>query len=90
MDEVRQVGREFFKQPMEEKNKVSKGVEEFDGYGADPVPEEGQSLDWSDRLFLHVYPQDIRNYSLWPTNPPSFRYCFKFSLFIIMHLAHKS
>ncbi|KAK4267580.1 hypothetical protein QN277_024341 [Acacia crassicarpa] len=73
LDEVRQVGREFFEQPMEEKNKVCKGVKEIDGYGADPVPEEGQSLDWSDRLFLSVYPQDTRNYTLWPTNPPSFR-----------------
>ncbi|KAI9110186.1 hypothetical protein K1719_018628 [Acacia pycnantha] len=48
LDEVRQVGREFFRQPMEEKNKVSKGVKELDGY-------------------------DTRNYTLWPTNPPSFR-----------------
>ncbi|XP_054785033.1 protein SRG1-like [Prosopis cineraria] len=73
LNEVRQVGRDFFQQPMEEKNKVCKGVEEFDGYGADPVPEEGQSLDWSDRLFLYLYPQDTRKYTFWPTNPPSFR-----------------
>ena len=48
---------------MEEKKKLSKGVEEFDGYGADPVPEQGQSLDWSDCLFLgNVYPQHPRNF----------------------------
>ncbi|KAL0415379.1 UNVERIFIED_CONTAM: Codeine O-demethylase [Sesamum latifolium] len=73
LDEVRGVGREFFEQPMEEKNKYAKTVTEFQGYGADPLPEEGQSLDWSDRLFLELVPQDQRNYRFWPQNPPSFK-----------------
>ncbi|KAK7325266.1 hypothetical protein VNO77_29425 [Canavalia gladiata] len=73
LDKVRQVAREFFEQPMEQKKIVSKRVEEFEGYGADPVPEEGQSLDWSDRLFLDVYPEDRRKPGLWPENPSSFR-----------------
>ncbi|KAJ0098365.1 hypothetical protein Patl1_22202 [Pistacia atlantica] len=46
---------------MEEKKKQAKGVEDFEGYGADPLPGEGQFLDWSDRLFLEVYPE-ILNY----------------------------
>lgn len=73
LDKVRQVGREFFEQPMEKKKMISKRVEEFDGYGADPAPEEGQSLDWSDRLFLDVYPEDKRKLNMWPENPPYFR-----------------
>ncbi|KAL0441658.1 UNVERIFIED_CONTAM: putative 2-oxoglutarate-dependent dioxygenase ANS [Sesamum radiatum] len=73
LDEVRGVGREFFEQPMEEKNKYAKTVTEFQGYGADPVPEEGQSLDWSDRLFLELVPEDQRNYRFWPQNPSSFK-----------------
>lgn len=73
LDEIRQVAREFFQQPMEEKKKHAKGVEEFEGYGADPVPEEGQSLDWSDRLFLDVYPEDLRKTKFWPERPASFR-----------------
>ncbi|KAL3511925.1 hypothetical protein ACH5RR_024642 [Cinchona calisaya] len=73
LDKVRQVTREFFAQPMDEKKKYAKAVLEFEGYGADPVPEEGQSLDWSDRLFLNVQPADQRNYKLWPSNPDSFR-----------------
>ncbi|TKY48054.1 Codeine O-demethylase [Spatholobus suberectus] len=73
LDKVRQVAREFFEQPMEQKKIISKGVEEFEGYGADPVPEQGQSLDWSDRLFLDVYPEDRRKPGLWPENPSSFR-----------------
>jgi hypothetical protein len=50
---------------MEEKKRHAKGVEEFEGYGADPVPAEGQSLDWSDRLFLDVYPEDRRKHKFW-------------------------
>ncbi|KAA8540512.1 hypothetical protein F0562_024569 [Nyssa sinensis] len=73
LDKIRQVAREFFGQPMEEKKKISKTVVDFEGYGADPVPEEGQPLDWSDRLFLDVYPEDRRKYKLWPENPNSFR-----------------
>ena len=59
---------------MEEKKKYSKTVVEFHGYGADPVPEEGQSLDWSDRLFLDVYPEDLRKPEFWPQSPSSFGY----------------
>ncbi|XP_059641097.1 codeine O-demethylase-like [Cornus florida] len=73
LEKICQVSREFFGQPMEEKKKYSKTVEEFEGYGADPVPEEGQSLDWSDRLFLDVYPEDRRKLKFWPENPCSFR-----------------
>ncbi|XP_047146937.1 protein SRG1-like [Vigna umbellata] len=73
LDKVREVAREFFTQPMEQKKKISKGVKEFEGYGADPVPEEGQFLDWSDRLCLDVHPENRRKSSLWPENPSSFR-----------------
>ncbi|KAE8735663.1 Calcium-binding EF-hand family protein isoform 1 [Hibiscus syriacus] len=73
-DEFRQVTREFFQLSMEEKNKYSKGVEEIEGYGGDPSPEEGQFLDWQDRLFLTVYPQELRDTKFWPQNPKSFRF----------------
>ncbi|KAH6827839.1 hypothetical protein C2S53_015833 [Perilla frutescens var. hirtella] len=71
--EVRQLGREFFEQPMEEKSKYAKTVNEFQGYGADPVPEEGQSLDWSDRFFLELVPEERRDYRLWPQQPTFFK-----------------
>ncbi|KAM7480317.1 hypothetical protein LguiA_028530 [Lonicera macranthoides] len=73
LDKIRKVAKEFFEQPMDEKKKCAKTVLEFEGYGADPVPEEGQPLDWSDRLMLEVYPKDKRNLKLWPENPSSFR-----------------
>nr|GME16081.1 protein SRG1-like [Ipomoea batatas] len=73
LDKILQVSREFFEQPMEEKMKYAKGVRDFEGYGGDPVPQDGQPLDWSDRLFLNGYPEDRRNYNLWPKYPHSFR-----------------
>ncbi|KAJ4718478.1 2-oxoglutarate (2OG) and Fe(II)-dependent oxygenase superfamily protein [Melia azedarach] len=73
LDNIRQAAKEYFEQPMEEKKKQAKGVEEFEGYGADPVPAEGQFLDWSDRLFLDVYPEDRRKLRFWPERPESFR-----------------
>lgn len=66
---------------MEEKKKIAKGVKDFEGYGADPVPEEGQSLDWSDRLFVNVYPEDTRKSKFWPESPAAFR-CFHLALLI--------
>lgn len=74
LDKLRQVAREFFEQPMEVKKKVSKGVEEMEGYGGDPVPAQGQPLDWSDRLFLDVYPPGRRKPQFWPETPAAFRY----------------
>ncbi|XAR50521.1 Leucocyanidin oxygenase [Bertholletia excelsa] len=73
LDKIVEVTREFFELPMEEKKKYSKTVAEFEGYGADPTPEDGQSLDWSDRLFLDVYPEDCIKLKFWPQNPVSFR-----------------
>ncbi|XP_017620384.1 protein SRG1-like [Gossypium arboreum] len=73
LDEIQQVTREFFRQSMEEKKKYSKGVvEEMEGYGGDPSPEQGQFLDWQDRLLLTVYPYDLRVPKFWPQNPQSF------------------
>ncbi|XVE91265.1 hypothetical protein DITRI_Ditri20bG0139800 [Diplodiscus trichospermus] len=73
LDKIRQITREFFEQPVEERMKYGKGVEEVEGYGADPTPEEGQFLDWQDRLFLTAYPEDLRDTRFWPESPDSFR-----------------
>lgn len=73
LNKVRTVAREFFELPVEEKKKYSKGVDEMQGYGGDPTPEQGQFLDWQDRLFLDVYPEDLRQPKFWPQNPKSFR-----------------
>ncbi|GFZ17176.1 2-oxoglutarate (2OG) and Fe(II)-dependent oxygenase superfamily protein [Actinidia rufa] len=45
----------------------------FEGYAADSVPKEDQSLNRCDHLFLTVYPEDLRKLKFWPESPSSFR-----------------
>ena len=62
---------------MEEKQKYSNirdGQFGQEGYGNDEIIAEGQILDWTDRLYLLVQPEDARKLELWPTNPNSLRY----------------
>lgn len=77
LGEVMKVTREFFKLPLEEKQKYSNLVNgnevRIEGYGNDMVVSEKQILDWCDRLYIIVEPENRRIYSLWPTQPPSFR-----------------
>jgi hypothetical protein len=40
---------------------------QLEGYGNDWVPSEEQVLDWTDRLYLKVEPQEDRKLDLWPT-----------------------
>ncbi|XP_008801900.2 probable 2-oxoglutarate-dependent dioxygenase At5g05600 [Phoenix dactylifera] len=74
LDEVRNTAREFFQLPMEVKQKYKYLTEgKLEGYESDPVANEDQILDWSDRLYLLVQPENERNLDLWPENPHSFR-----------------
>ncbi|KAL6606106.1 hypothetical protein ACP70R_041759 [Stipagrostis hirtigluma subsp. patula] len=77
MDAMMDALREFFRQPPEEKRKYSNLVDgkhfQLEGYGNDRVVSEEQVLDWNDRLYLKVEPQDERNLALWPAYPQSFR-----------------
>ncbi|RCV20427.1 hypothetical protein SETIT_4G054800v2 [Setaria italica] len=70
MDAVMEASREFFRQPLEEKQKHTNMVDglhfQLEGYGNDRVASEDQVLDWCDRLYLKVEPQDERNLALWP------------------------
>jgi isopenicillin N synthase-like dioxygenase len=77
LGEVMKVTRDFFKLPLEEKQKYSNLVNgnevRIEGYGNDMVVSEKQILDWCDRLYIIVEPDSRRIDSLWPTQPPSFR-----------------
>ncbi|KAM0918494.1 hypothetical protein ACQ4PT_009013 [Festuca glaucescens] len=78
LDEMMAVTREFFKLPLEEKQKYtnlagSKKEYQLEGYGGDMVLSETQVLDWCDRFYLVVEPESRRLLDLWPTQPPSFR-----------------
>lgn len=77
LEEIRNITKKFFCLSMEEKQKYGRAADGFEGYGSDPIIVEGQVLDWCDRLFLTVYPQDYRNLQLWPQNPPNFRDMFQ-------------
>ncbi|KAF8393132.1 hypothetical protein HHK36_021373 [Tetracentron sinense] len=73
LDEVHEISKGFFKLPLEEKKKYSTTVDELEGYGNDHVLTEEQILDWSDRLFLFIYPEDQRKLKIWPESPKGFR-----------------
>lgn len=77
MDGVMDASREFFRQPLEEKQKYSNLIDgkrfQVEGYGNDRVATERQILNWNDRLHLKVAPEDERNYTHWPKHPESFR-----------------
>ncbi|KAL9223952.1 hypothetical protein vseg_000034 [Gypsophila vaccaria] len=72
MDQLHVVGKEFFRLPVEEKQKYSRTVEWFEGYGCDTVSED-QPINWNDRLHLRVLPVEQRNFKLWPEIVPNFR-----------------
>ncbi|KAK3131750.1 hypothetical protein QOZ80_6AG0510860 [Eleusine coracana subsp. coracana] len=77
MDDLINMSREFFRQPLQEKEKCSNVIGgkhlQVEGYGNDLVKFEDQTLDWCDRLHLRVEPEDERNFSLWPKHPTPFR-----------------
>ncbi|KAH7840032.1 hypothetical protein Vadar_011668 [Vaccinium darrowii] len=64
LDKVREVAKQFFLLPVEEKKKYSHGVKDGEGYGGDLIVSEKQVLDWSDRLVLKVLPEDERRPNL--------------------------
>ncbi|EEC73036.1 hypothetical protein OsI_06977 [Oryza sativa Indica Group] len=77
MDELMSASKEFFRQPLQVKREFSNlnDGEQFraEGYGNDKVRSKDQILDWSDRIYLKVEPEDERNLALWPKHPSSFR-----------------
>ncbi|PRQ46271.1 putative codeine 3-O-demethylase [Rosa chinensis] len=73
LDKVREITKQFFAIPVEEKQKYLRPVDDIEGYGNDMVLSEQQTLDWTDRLYLTVYPPDQRRLEFWPENPKSFR-----------------
>ncbi|XP_051130959.1 jasmonate-induced oxygenase 4 [Andrographis paniculata] len=73
MGRVQEVWREFFKLPLEEKQKYANTPATYEGYGSRLGVEKGASLDWSDYFFLNYLPLSLRDPSKWPSHPPSCR-----------------
>ncbi|CDP11212.1 unnamed protein product [Coffea canephora] len=59
LDEVLEVTGKFFKLPLDEKRTYSRDENGIDGYGNDVIYSDRQTLDWNDRLYLHVLPKSI-------------------------------
>jgi isopenicillin N synthase-like dioxygenase len=76
LDKVREISKQFFDLPKSEKLKYLREPNDIEGYGNDVIYSENQKLDWNDRLFLKVHPEDQRNFKLWPQKPNDFRYKF--------------
>jgi len=74
LDKIRELAKQFFALPEEEKQKYARAVNESEGYGNDRVVSDKQVLDWSYRLSLRVFPEEKRRLSLWPKIPSDFRY----------------
>ncbi|GAB2211022.1 hypothetical protein Droror1_Dr00016313 [Drosera rotundifolia] len=73
MDRAREVWREFFKLPMEAKQRYANSPSTYEGYGSRLGVEKGAILDWSDYYFLHYLPSEIRDHGKWPSQPPYHR-----------------
>lgn len=73
LDNVRDVTKQFFKLPLEQKQRCSQEVGDIQGYVNEIVLSEQQKLDWSERLYLVIQPEDRRNLKLWPEKPEDFR-----------------
>lgn len=78
LDAILGAARGFFHLPTEAKQEYSNVVDADDGgrkfqpegYGVDRVDTDEQVLDWCDRLYLQVRPDDARQLRFWPTHPP--------------------
>ncbi|XP_071724509.1 protein LATERAL BRANCHING OXIDOREDUCTASE 1-like [Rutidosis leptorrhynchoides] len=73
LEEVREISKRFFKLPANEKKKYSREENDVEGYGNDMVLSDKQTLDWTDRLYLTVLPQDQQRLQFWPQNPTHFK-----------------
>ncbi|KAJ0961947.1 hypothetical protein J5N97_029775 [Dioscorea zingiberensis] len=63
---------EFFKLPLKEKEVFAPLPGGLQGYGHKLVLNE-EKLEWQDMMFLITQPPHSRNFTFWPTSPPTFR-----------------
>ncbi|KAL6987823.1 Jasmonate-induced oxygenase 2 [Sarracenia purpurea var. burkii] len=73
MKRTREVWREFFRLPLEEKEAYGNSPATYEGYGSRLGVEKGISLDWSDYFFLQYLPLSARDHNKWPKLPLSCR-----------------
>ncbi|KAM7267393.1 hypothetical protein ACFE04_009559 [Oxalis oulophora] len=79
LDKVRELGREFFKLPLEEKHKC-KETNCLEGYGTDLElgrPQECNNRGDRSYLYLKSIPEEHQKLNIWPNNPQDFRKTFQ-------------
>lgn len=72
LDEIREMSKQFFKLPLEEKEKYSSKGDSLEGYGNDNAIRRG-NFNWNDKLHLQVFPHCKRQLQYWPEKPQTFR-----------------
>ncbi|KAF4392100.1 hypothetical protein F8388_004429 [Cannabis sativa] len=72
LDKVREMAKDFFLLPMEEKENCFREAYNNEGFGSDVVLSKGQVFDWCNRLSLMVFPENQRKVNFWPENPKDF------------------
>ncbi|RDX77977.1 Protein SRG1, partial [Mucuna pruriens] len=73
LQRMKDASSEFFKLPIEEKDKYAMASNDIQGYGHAYVVSEEQTLDWSDALILITYPTWYRKHQFWPKTPEGFK-----------------
>lgn len=73
MKNMRQIWREFFHLPIEEKLLYANTPATYEGYGSRIGVEKGSKLDWSDYFYLNYLPLSARDTNKWPRFPLSCR-----------------
>lgn len=76
LDEVREMSKQFFRLPLEEKEKYAskEGAADLEGYGNDNTiqKQQGTTFNWNDKLHLQVHPENQRKLEFWPQKPDNF------------------
>ncbi|KAH9311642.1 hypothetical protein KI387_026677, partial [Taxus chinensis] len=71
--QARQVARQFFSLPLEEKQSYANSPKTYEGYGSRLGIDKGALLDWGDYFFLHLLPLSIKDINKWPAKPTLYR-----------------
>ncbi|VFQ64662.1 unnamed protein product [Cuscuta campestris] len=72
VERMEKAAMEFFRLPVEEKQKYPMVPGTVQGYGQAFVFSEDQKLDWCNMFALGILPHSIRCPHLWPSKPPTF------------------
>ncbi|GAB4855154.1 hypothetical protein Ancab_039749 [Ancistrocladus abbreviatus] len=73
VEKIEKEMEEFFRLPLEEKNKYKQLPGDSEGFGQLFVFSEEQKLDWGDMLYMVTLPPHLRKPHLLPELPPTFR-----------------